>query len=87
MWEPISFRVPEIYLLERRGDEGQFKVAAKIKLGSNSEVELLNPPMAFPAMPEVEEQWVHDERMEMKNRRKQGNKRRRRRGGRSNDGN
>ncbi|KAL7533807.1 hypothetical protein ACHAWF_004627 [Thalassiosira exigua] len=86
MWQPISFHVPEIYLLERIGDDGQFKVAATIKLGSDSKVELHNPPMAFPAMPEVEEQWVYDERMEMKNRRKKGNKWRRR-GGKSKEKN
>lgn len=33
-WEPLSFRVNEIYMLERKGDNGQFKIAATIGLGS-----------------------------------------------------
>lgn len=36
-----------------------------------------DPPVSFPAMPEAEEEWVYVERMAMKNRRKEGNKRRR----------
>mmetsp|Transcript_33206 Transcript_33206/g.69882 ORF Transcript_33206/g.69882 Transcript_33206/m.69882 type:complete len:452 (-) Transcript_33206:51-1406(-) len=79
-WEPVSFHVPAIYLLERKGDEGQFKIAATISLGAGSEVKMHDPRMPFPAMPEVEEEWVYDERMAMKNRRKKGNKGRRRGG-------
>ena len=75
-WEPVSFRVNEIYMLERKGDNGQFKIAATIGLGSMSEIVFHDPPKAFPCMPEVEEEWVHDERMSMKSRRKKGNKRR-----------
>lgn len=75
-WEAISFRVNEIYMLERKGDDGQFKIAATIGLGSESEIVFHDPPKAFPCMPEVEEEWVHDERMSMKSRRKKGNKRR-----------
>jgi len=76
-WEPLSFHVPEIYLLERQGDDGQFKIAATIPLGVGSEVKMHDPPVSFPAMPEAEEEWVYVERMAMKNRRKEGNKRRR----------
>jgi 2'-5' RNA ligase len=75
-WESVSFRVNEIYLLERKGDDGQFKIAAMIGLGSMSEIVFHDPPKAFPCMPEVEEEWVHAERMSMKSRRKTGNKRR-----------
>lgn len=79
-WESVSFNVKEIYLLERRGDDGQFKIAATIPLGNESSgVEFHNPPTPFPAMPETEAEWVYNERMEMKSRRKQGNRRRRRR--------
>jgi len=76
-WEPVSFRAHEVYLLERKGDNGQFKISATISLGADSEVEFHDPPIPFPTMPAVEEEWVHDERMEMKNRRKKGDKRRR----------
>jgi len=82
-WKPVSFHVPEIYLLERMGDDGQFKIAATIPLGVGSEVELHDPPIAFPAMPEVEEEWVYGERKAMQKRRKEGFKRGKRRGGRS----
>jgi len=89
-WKLVSFHVPEIYLLQRKGDDGQFKIAATIPLGntaSGEEVLLHDPPIAFPAMPDVEEEWVLEERMAMKKRRKNGFKRRRRRrGGGSNDG-
>ncbi len=79
-WRSVSFHVPEIYMLERRGDDGQFKVSATIPLGVvNSKVaEFHDPPISFPAMPEVEEKWVHDERMDMKSRRKKNMKRGRR---------
>lgn len=80
-WETLSFHIPEVYLLERKGDDGQFKIAATIPLGAkeSSKVEFHNPPKPFPAMPETEEDWVYNERMEMKSRRKQGNRRTRRR--------
>ena len=79
-WESTSFHVPEIYLLQRKGDEGQFKILAKIPLGlgKEDEVKLLDEPLAFPAMPLEEEEWVYNERMAMKNRRKNNFKRRRR---------
>lgn len=77
-WEPVSFHVPEIYLLERRGDDGQFKIAGTIPFGAGSEVKLHDPPIAFPAMPNTEEEWVREERMAMKDRRKKGNRRRKR---------
>ena len=76
-WEPVSFRAHEVYLLERKGDDGQFKISATISLGADSEVKFHDPPIPFPAMPAVEEEWVHDERMAMKDRRKKGDKRRR----------
>mmetsp|Transcript_11274 Transcript_11274/g.24423 ORF Transcript_11274/g.24423 Transcript_11274/m.24423 type:complete len:460 (+) Transcript_11274:142-1521(+) len=80
-WKPVSFHVPEIYLLEREGDGGQFEVAASIPLGRGSQVEFHDPSVAFPAMPEIEEEWVLAERMSMKERRKDGFKRRKRIGG------
>ena len=83
-WKPLSFHVPEIYLLERKGDDGQFKIAAAIPLGKGSKTVYHEQALPFPAMPKVEEEWVYHERMEMKNRRKRGNKRRKRRSKRSN---
>jgi len=83
-WKPLSFHVPEIYLLERKGDDGQFKIAATIPLGKGSNTIYHEQALPFPAMPKEEEEWVYNERMEMKNRRKRGNKRRKRRSKRSN---
>jgi len=83
-WKPLSFHVPEIYLLERKGDDGQFKIAATIPLGKGSKTVYHDQALSFPAMPKEEEEWVYNERMEMKNRRKRGNKRRKRRSKRSN---
>jgi len=79
-WTPVSFNLQEIYLLERRGDEGQFKILATIPLGSENDAVIHNPPVPFPDMPLVEEDWVHEERMKLKNRRRNGMKRRRRKG-------
>jgi hypothetical protein len=64
--------VPEIYLLQRIGDEGQFKILAKIPLGLQEEKEVyfFDEPLAFPAMPGHEDEWVYSERIAMKNRRK-----------------
>ena len=85
-WESTSFHVQEIYLLQRKGDEGQFKILAKIPMGleKDGEVKLFDEPLAFPAMPKFEEEWVYNERMTMKYRRKK-NFKRRRRGGKSQD--
>lgn len=80
-WKSVSFRAQEIYLLEREGDDGQFKIVATISLGVDSAVEFHDPSIPFPAMPEVEEEWVLEERTAMKNRRKDSNKRRCREGG------
>ncbi|KAL7468111.1 hypothetical protein ACHAXS_008345 [Conticribra weissflogii] len=77
-WKPVSFNLSEIYLLERRGDEGQFKIMATIPLGSEDDAVIHNPPIPFPGMPLTEEDWVHEERMKMKTRRRNGMKRRRR---------
>mmetsp|Transcript_18851 Transcript_18851/g.39508 ORF Transcript_18851/g.39508 Transcript_18851/m.39508 type:complete len:409 (+) Transcript_18851:62-1288(+) len=79
-WTPVSFNLQEIYLLERRGDEGQFKILATIPLGSENDAVIHNPPVPFPDMPRAEEDWVHEERMKLKNRRRNGMKRRRRKG-------
>jgi 2'-5' RNA ligase len=78
IWEPVSFRVSEIYLLNRKGDGGQFMIAATIPLGHGSVIKVHNPPLRFPDMPLVEEEWVLDERMKMKDRRKKSFKRSRR---------
>lgn len=77
-WEPVSFRVSELYMLQRIGDDGQFKVVATIPLGPGSIVKIHDPPMSFPDMPLVEEEWVRDERMQMKDRRKRSFKGKRR---------
>ena len=77
-WEPISFHISEVYLLSRKGDDGQFNIAATVPLGLESVVTLHDPPIRFPGMPLEEEEWVLDERMKMKDRRKKNFKRYRR---------
>jgi len=88
-WWPtdLTFRVGEIYLLERKGDDDQFLRVASIRLGMFSEmgesIILHSPPEAFPAMPSEEEDWIRRERMIMKDRRRNNgsfNKGRRRKG-------
>ena len=71
-WKPITFPCSEIYLLERSGDSGQFKILAIIKLGGKSvedRFKLFNPPKPFNHMPVKEDEWVYDERMKLKKRR------------------
>ncbi len=47
------------------------------------QIQVHDPPLAFPDMPVLEEQWVYEERMKLKERRNNGGgKRRRRRSGR-----
>jgi len=81
----LSFYIQEIYVLKRSGDDGQFQIAATVLLGqdipSKDRVILHNPPRSFPAMPDVEEDWVREERMKLKKRRN-GNRRKGGRGGR-----
>lgn len=79
-WTTVSFKVSEIYLLMREGDDGQFKILATIPLGSNPEVKFNDPALPFADMPLTEEDWVREERMAMKKRRN-GNRRRRNRRG------
>ena len=64
----------EIYLLERKGDDDQFLRVASLRLGRGPEVgngTLLHVPAeAFPMMPPKEEDWVRQERIQMKERRR-----------------
>ena len=75
-WDPnLSFLVDQIYCLKRVGDDGQFERIATIPLGKHNEkgtsdgIILHDPPLPFPDMPTVEEDWVRDERMKLKQRR------------------
>ncbi|VEU38307.1 unnamed protein product [Pseudo-nitzschia multistriata] len=95
----LEFVLDRIYLLERKGDSGQFLRVAEIALGdrcdaSNSpsstaneknidsstqgtaltETKIFDPPQAFPDMPSHEEEWVYQERMAMKSRRRNSRK-------------
>jgi len=75
-WWPknLTFRVDEIYLLERKGDDDQFLRVASLRLGKVPEMgngTLLHVPAEpFPMMPSKEEDWVRQERMTMKERRR-----------------
>ena len=87
-WWPsnVTFNVNRIYLLQRKGDDGQFLRVATINLGDagiSTGIDIHSPPEAFPGMPTTEEDWVREERMKMKKRRNGSWKgRRRSRGGR-----
>jgi len=74
--EGLQFVLKEIYILHRKGDNGQFMRVASIGLGQESVVQVHDPHLAFPAMPAVEEAWVRDERLAMKARRKGSDSRR-----------
>ena len=70
----ISFHVDKIYALKRVGDNGQFKIQATIPLGkkygtATNIIIVHDPPIKFPDMPDVEEDWVREERMKLKQRR------------------
>jgi 2'-5' RNA ligase len=68
----LNFIVDRIYLMERRGDGGQFQPLAAIGLGPDSTLQLLEEDSsrrAFPDMPLTEADWVYQERMALKRRR------------------
>jgi hypothetical protein len=103
--------IREIYVLQRRGDEGQFERVATVPLlgktktttpltkpldgtdanhtravvsnnNVNQEIQVHDPPLPFPGMPLVEEDWVRAERKQLQQRRNgksRGRRRRRRR--------
>jgi 2'-5' RNA ligase len=83
-WQPLQFKVEELHVLKRVGDDGQFKIVCTLPLGTqqvtHKDIVIHDPTLEFPAMPLVEEDWVYEERMKMKARRNGG--RRSRRGGR-----
>lgn len=84
-WWPddTEITISEIYLLKRDGDDGQFLRLATIceqsPLNPNGFV-LHDPPSPFLGMPTVEEDWVREERMKLKQRRNRKSRRRRRSG-------
>jgi len=75
-WKPISFQLQEIYLLRRVGDDGQFLVRSVIPLGEGTDREaiIFSPPKPFEFMPSLEEDWVREERMKLKERRNRGSR-------------
>ena len=75
----LEFLFDRIYLLERKGDGGQFLRVAEIALGTHSDIKsshkrcktkIFDPPQPFPDMPQSEEEWVYEERMMLKKRRR-----------------
>jgi 2'-5' RNA ligase len=72
----VSFNLTEIYLLQRKGDDGQFMRVASLGLGVNGTIQVHDPHLPFPDMPTLEEDWVRTERMALKARRN-GNRGRR----------
>eukprot|EP00536_Pseudo-nitzschia_multiseries_P006671 jgi/Psemu1/193662/e_gw1.145.99.1 len=70
----LEFMLDRIYLLQRKGDGGQFLRVAEIALGDEpAETKMFDPPRAFPDMPTHEAEWVHNERMQLKSRRRRSN--------------
>ena len=74
-----TFAVNEIYLLHRKGDDGQFERLATLGLGRNGSVTVHEPSLPFDGMPREEADWVREERMKMKRRRNGRGRRGRRR--------
>lgn len=66
----VSFRIEYIYLLQREGDSGQFLRVADIPLGGSNAIIVYERPIPFRAMPRLEEDWVREERMKLKQRRR-----------------
>ena len=67
-----TFDLNAVYLLQRKGDDSQFLRVATLSLGdvdSSSGILIHDPPEAFPDMPNIEEDWVKEERMKLKERR------------------
>ena len=84
-----TFLLNEVYVLQRAGDEGQFKIVATIPLGQKKpgtseedqmnglcDVKVWHPARSFVHMPQVEEDWIWAERMKVKARRNKGRKHR-----------
>jgi 2'-5' RNA ligase len=67
-WEPLSFLVDSLYVLQRDGPDGQYFVAAKIPLGS-SIVE--QEHATFDHMPTEQEDWIKEKRGGRRIRKKQ----------------
>lgn len=65
----LEFVVDVIYILERKGDDGQFLRVADVSLGKCSNVIVHPTPIAFRLMPNTEVDWVREERMKLKQRR------------------
>jgi hypothetical protein len=77
----LEFWVDRIYLLHRKGDNGQFCIVAEIPLGQSSQPEtndlttttaalqVYHPPRPLESMPETEWDWVRQARLELKSRR------------------
>lgn len=81
--QPLEFLVDRIYLMHRKGDDGQFLRVAEILLGEehNTGVIVHDSPKKFCHMPETEADWVYQERQALKarrNRKASGNASRRR---------
>ena len=73
----LRFTLDRIYLLQRKGDMGQFLRVAEIGLGSDGTniVSRFDPAQPFPGMPKEEESWVYEERMKLKARRNNNGRR------------
>lgn len=92
-WWPsrgLWFPVKSIFVLHRQGDAGQFEIVAEVPLGQTTTRKdgettggrrsiLHVPSRPFRHMPETELDWVREERMKLKERRRSGGRRGRRR--------
>jgi 2'-5' RNA ligase len=69
----LEFQLDRIYLLRRAGDGGQFLRIAEFGLGKFGNLHNWETgPRPFPDMPTEEADWVYEERMKLKARRKGG---------------
>jgi hypothetical protein len=89
--QSVSFPVNHIYLLQLHGDSGQFLRVADIALGGSSckgsgtetRVALHHQPIPFRQMPTREQDWVFEERLQLKQRRNGHHGKNKRRNGRN----
>lgn len=66
-WEPLSFLVDAVYVLQREGLDGQYFVAARLPLGQSVVEE---QAMTFDHMPTEQEDWIKDKRGSRRDRKK-----------------
>jgi len=71
-WWPddVTFEAEEVYLLARKGYDGQFVKLATLPLGEGKDAQVHCPPLRFEQMPREEADWIKEKRIKQKEKRK-----------------